>query len=35
MFDPGNLPASLKIGSADVVYPDATTIKTPTVALPA
>jgi len=35
MFYPGNLAANLKIGSAAVVYPNATTIKTPTVALPA
>jgi hypothetical protein len=35
MFYPGNLAANLKIGSAAVVYPNATTVKTPTVALPA
>jgi hypothetical protein len=30
-----NLPADLKISPAAVVYPNATTVKTPTVALPA
>jgi hypothetical protein len=34
MFYPGKLPANLKIGSAAVVYPNATTVKAPTVAVP-